>query len=317
MRALLVVNPKATTTSERARDVLVRALRSEVNLTVEVTRRRGHAADLARDAVARGLDVVVTLGGDGTVNEVVNGLLTPAGAKNAPGRPVSSASLPALAVVPGGSTNVFARALGLPKDAVEGTGAILEAMHAGRWRSVGLGRADGRYFTFCAGLGIDAEVIRKVERARLRGKVSTPALYVRSTVSQFFLETDRRTPSITLERPGEKTEADLSTVIVQNTVPWTFLGNRPVNACPEASFDTGLDLMAMRALHVPATARVVAQILSRRPNPHGRQMLRLHDLTEFGLRSSRPLAFQLDGEYLGERTKVAFSAVPDALRVFC
>ena len=315
MRALLVVNPKATTTSERARDVLVRALRSEVNLTVEVTRRRGHAADLARAAVVRGLDVVVTLGGDGTVHEVVNGLLTPAGAKN--GKPAENTAIPALAVVPGGSTNVFARALGLPKDAVEGTGAILEAMHAGRWRSVGLGRADGRYFTFCAGLGLDAEVIRKVERARLRGKISTPSLYVRSTVAQFFLETDRRSPSITLERPGEKPETELGTVIVQNTAPWTYLGNRPVNACPEASFDTGLDLMAMRALHVPATARVVAQILARRPNPHGRQMVTLHDLTEFGLRSSRPLAFQLDGEYLGERTKVAFSAVPDALRVFC
>src|SRR4051794_32570966 len=108
MRALLVVNPKATTTSERARDVLVRALRSEVELTVEVTRRRGHAAELARRAIAQKLDVVVTLGGDGTVNEVVNGLLTPA--------PASNLDIPALAVVPGGSTNVFARALGLPKD---------------------------------------------------------------------------------------------------------------------------------------------------------------------------------------------------------
>jgi diacylglycerol kinase family enzyme len=204
VRALLVVNPKATTTSERARDVLVRALRSEVNLTVEVTRRRGHAADLARDAVARGLDVVVTLGGDGTVNEVVNGLLTPAGAKDTPGRPGLQRLPPGAG---GGSGWIDKRVrpgARLPKDAVEGTGAILEAMHAGRFRSVGLGRADGRYFTFCAGLGIDAEVIRKVERARLRGKVSTPTLYIRSTVAQFFLESDRRTPSITLERPARR-----------------------------------------------------------------------------------------------------------------
>ena len=99
--------------------------------------------------------------------------------------------MPALAVVPGGSTNVFARALGLPKEWTEGTGVLLDALHAGRFRPIGLGRADGRYFTFCAGFGLDAEVVRKVERARLRGKVSTPALYMRSLLTQFFLETDR------------------------------------------------------------------------------------------------------------------------------
>jgi diacylglycerol kinase family enzyme len=310
MRALLVVNPKATTTSERARDVLVRALRTEVDLRVEVTRRRGHAADLARQAVSQRLDAVVALGGDGTINEVVNGLLT---AKRDNG-----IGLPALAVVPGGSTNVFARALGLPRDPVEGTGAAIEAMHADRLRSVGLGRADGRYFTFCAGFGLDAEVVRKVERARLRGKVSTPGLYIRSTVAQFFLETERRTPLITLERPGEETEVDLATVIVQNTAPWTYLGSRAITACPEASFDSGLDLMAMRALHVPATALAAAQLLTgRRRKPYGRQMMTLHDLSAFTLTATRPLAFQIDGDYLGERTKVTFSAVPDALRVFC
>jgi diacylglycerol kinase family enzyme len=307
MRAILVVNPKATTTSELSRDVLVRALRSEVDLTVEYTRRRGHAAELARRARDEHVDVVVTLGGDGTVNEVINGLL-----KKGPG-----AEVPALAVVPGGSTNVFARALGLPRDTVEGAGVILDALTNARTRSVGLGRADGRYFTFCAGFGLDAEVVRKVERARLRGRVSTPALYVRSTVAQFFLDSDRRTPQITLERPGEEAEPEIATAIVQNTAPWTYLGGRAINPCPEASFDTGLDLMAMKALHLPGTARAVAQILSRHPNPHGRQVLTLHDLSEFTLRALRPMALQLDGDYLGERSKITFTAVPNAIRVFC
>jgi diacylglycerol kinase family enzyme len=307
MRALLVVNPAATTTTERGRDLLVRALRSQVDLTVEYTRRRGHAADLARQATRDGLDLVVTLGGDGTVNEVVNGLL-----HAGPGP-----SVPALAVVPGGSTNVFARALGLPKDWTEGTAVILEALAAGRVRTIGLGRADERYFTFCAGFGLDAEVVRKVERARLRGRTSTPALYVRSTVSQFFLDTDRKSPAIILERPGEEAESGIATVIVQNTAPWTYLWGRPVNCCPEASFDTGLDLLAIRELHVPSTARTVGQILSRQPKPHGRQVLTLHDVAEFTLRATRPLAFQVDGDYLGERTKVMFSAVSEALRVYC
>jgi diacylglycerol kinase family enzyme len=307
MRALLVVNPAATTTTEGGRDLLVRALRSEVDLTVEYTRRRGHAAELARRAARDRLDLVVTLGGDGTVNEVVNGLL-----HAGPGPTV-----PALAVVPGGSTNVFARALGLPKDWTEGTARILESLSAGRVRSIGLGRADERYFTFCAGFGLDADVVRKVERARLRGRTSTPVLYVRSTVSQFFLDTDRKSPAIILERPGEEPEPGIGTVIVQNTAPWTYLWGRPVNCCPAASFDSGLDLMAMRQLRLPATARTVTQILSRHPKPHGRQVLTLHDVSEFTLRAGRPLAFQVDGDYLGERTKVMFSAVSEALRVYC
>lgn len=309
VRALLVVNPKATTTSERSRDVLVRALRSEVDLRVAYTRRRGHAAALARQAVADQLDLLVTLGGDGTVNETVNGLLPVSG------RPDPDA-LPALAVVPGGSTNVFARALGLPRDWVEGTSVILEALRAGRTRTIGLGRADNRYFTFCAGLGLDAAVIRRVERARRRGWVSTPGLYVRSAVRQYLMQGIRRS-TISLERADGAPETELATVIVQNTAPWTYLDDRPVNPNPQASFDLGLDVLAMRVLRVPSTARVVTQVLAGRSDPHGKQVLRLHDLAAFTLRTERPLPFQLDGDYLGDREKVDFASVPRALRVFC
>lgn len=316
MRAVLVVNPKATTTSERSRDVLVRALRSEVDLSVRYTRRRGHAVNLAREAAEKGVDLVVTLGGDGTVNEVVNGLMSAEPPTFRTGQ-TPAERLPALATVPGGSTNVFARALGLPREWPEGTSMILEGLRLGRSRTVGLGRADERYFTFCAGFGIDAAVIRRVERARKRGRVSTPALYLRSTVSQYFLASDRRHPSITLERPGETPEAGLATVIVQNTAPWTYLGEREINPNPEASFDLGLDVLAMRQLRVASTARTVTQFLSRKPDPHGRQVLRLHDVSEFTLLSARPLAFQLDGDYLGEREKVRFASVPAALRVIC
>jgi diacylglycerol kinase family enzyme len=307
MRALLVVNPKATTTSERARDVLVRALRSEFDLAVQHTRRRGHATALAREAAEDGVDVLVTLGGDGTINEAVNGLM----AGGSPER------RPALAVVPGGSTNVFARALGLPKGWAEGTSVILEALHAERVRTIGLGRADDRYFTFCAGLGLDASVVRRVEQARLRGRTSTPALYLRSAVNQYFLAMDRRHPAITLERPGEPAESDLSTVIIQNTAPWTFLGDRAINPNPEASFDLGLDALALRRLRVPSTARTVTQLLSGRLDPHGPQVLRLHDVAEFTVLADRPQPFQLDGDYIGEREKVRLTSVPAALRVIC
>ena len=106
-------------------------------------------------------------------------------------------------------------------------------------------------------------------------------------------------------------------MVIQNTSPWTFIGDRAVNACPDASFDSGLDLMAMTELRISTTARTASQILSQRTNPHGRHMLTLHDLTEFTVRASRPVAFQIDGEYLGEKEKMEFSAVPAALRVFC
>jgi diacylglycerol kinase family enzyme len=316
MRALLVVNPKATTTSERSRDVLVRALRSQVDLTVEYTVRRGHAAALTRAAAESGVDVVVTLGGDGTVNEAVNGLMTAEGVL-AGGRTAPAYRLPALAVVPGGSTNVFARALGLPRDWIEGTGVILAGLRDGRHRVIGLGRADDRYFTFCAGMGLDAAVVRRVEQARLRGRTSTPTLYVRSMIGQFFSGEDRKTPPLSVERPGEATESELGTVIIQNTAPWTYVGDRPINPNPEASFDGGLDLLAVRRLYVSSTARTVTQMTSRKADPHGRQVLRLHDQDEFTVVSTRPQAFQLDGDYLGERQKVHFVSVPEALRVIC
>lgn len=316
MRALLVVNPKATTTSERSRDVLVRALRSAVDLSVEYTTRRGHATSLARAAAESGVDVVVTLGGDGTVNEAVNGLMTaPAAYSGLPGPPAQR--LPALAVVPGGSTNVFARALGLPRDWADGTSVILDGLRDGRHRTIGLGRADDRYFTFAGGVGLDAAVVRRVEQARLRGRTSTPGLYFRSIIGQFIGDDDRKTPPLVVERPGEEAVGDLSMVIVQNTAPWTYVGDRPVNPNPEASFDRGLDVLALRRLTVTGTSRTFAQLASGKGELHGKQVLQLHDQAEFTVIAARPQPFQLDGDYLGERQKVHFVSVPEALRVIC
>jgi len=311
MRALLVVNPKATTTNERTRDVLVRALRSEADLEVAVTRRRGHATQLTRQGAKDGVDVIVTLGGDGTINEAVNGLMGEPGTVLGP-----ASSRPALAVVPGGSTNVFARALGLPKDPLESTGVILEGLREQRYRTIGLGLADDRYFTFCAGFGLDAAVIRGVERARLRGRTSTPTLYFREALYQYALAA-RHQPSITVERPGEDPETDLATAIVQNGAPWTYVGERPVDASPNASFDKGLDLLAFRSLRTPRSAWTGLRMLGRRGASHGQHVLHRHDLSEFTLTATHPQPFHVDGDYLGERQKVRFISVPESLRVIC
>lgn len=309
MRALLVVNRRATTTSERRRDVLVRALRSAVDVEVAYTARRNHAIALARQAASSGAGLVVVHAGDGTVNEVVNGLMA-SGA--------GAGERPALAVVPGGSTNVFARALGLPRDWAEAAGVILEALRESRSRTIGLGRADDRYFTFSAGLGLDAAVIRRVEQARLRGRTNTPTLYARATLGHVMRERDR--PVLTLESPVDRADhaaEPFATVIVQNTSPWTYLGDRPIDPNPGASFDLGLDVLAIRALRVPSVVRIFGQMLSQQDGPHGRQVRRWHDLSELTLRASRPVPFQLDGDYLGERQKVLLTAVPRALRVLC
>src|SRR5690606_4275188 len=159
---------------------------------------------------ANGMDLVVALGGDGTVNEVVNGLLEKGG---------SAEKLPMLAVVPGGSTNVFARSLGLPEEWKDGVEVILDALGDNRSRTSSLGKANGRYFTFCAGLGLDAAAIRRVERARMRGVVGTPAVYLRSAVAQFFSGSDHRRPTITMEIPSGERHEDLAMAIVQNTSP--------------------------------------------------------------------------------------------------
>ena len=306
MRALLVVNPMATATSSRVRDVLVRALGSELKVDCVETISRGHAVEVGRRAREEELDVVVVLGGDGTVNEVVNGLLAEPADRD----------VPALAVVPGGSTNVLARALGLPRDPVEATAEILAMLRGGRRRAIGLGRADGRWFTFCAGVGLDAEVVRAVEGHRGDGRRSTPGLFVRTALWHFYLTAERRSPALRLEVPGTEPVGGLHLAIVSNTSPWTYLGSIAVVPTPRASFDTGLDLLALRRLGTIGTLRVIRRMLVAAASPpRGRAVVARHDLATFRLVADRPLALQVDGEYVGARDSVDFLAVPKALHV--
>ena len=132
---------------------------------------------------------------------------------------------------------------------------------------------------------------------------------------QYYRVTDRRHPALTLERDGHPPVGPLFLGIVSNTAPWTYLGSRPVYASREAAFDSGLDVFALRSLRTISTVRTIYQMLSPARPPSGRSVLALHDQTELTLRSSRPLAFQVDGEYVGERECVTFRSVPHALRV--
>ncbi len=314
MRALLIVNPRATSTTPLRRDVIARALASELDLEVVETRYRGHATRLAANAASAGFGLVLTLGGNGTVNEVVNGIMGgPAGTGQ---QDLAGAeSRPALAAIPGGSVNVFTRTLGLPPDPVDATGSILDALLRGRCRRIGLGRANGRYFAFNAGLGFDAEVVRAVEGLRADGGPAPAALYFWTAVRLFFTVSDRRHPALTVECPGREPEEHLFLCIVSNTAPWTFLGRRPINISPEADFGAGLDLFAVRTLSTAHSLAALSRMLRKNGPPRGRGVLALHDVPCLTIRAERPIAFQMDGEYLGETKKVSFLSVPQALRV--
>ena len=342
MRALLIVNPRATSTTQLRRDVIASALASAVQLDVTQTRYRGHATTLAAAARQEGYGLVLTLGGDGTVNEAVNGIL------GAPGSARPSADrVPALAALPGGSANVFTGALRLPRDPVDAAGQILRALAEGRERTIGLGNADGRYFTFNAGLGLDAEVVRAVQGLRAHGTTATPSLYVRLALRQFYRRTDRSHPAITIELADGARAEPVFLCLVSNTATWTYLGSRELNASPQASFDTGLDVFALRSMSSVATFGAVGRMFlanggpasarnggggghashagpgsagangdgGRRAGLRGRAVASFHDQPTLLLRACRPVAFQIDGEYVGEREFVRFTAIPDALRV--
>lgn len=262
----------------------------------------------------------MTLGGDGTVNEAVNGLLggtgSPATRPAAAAPSADAADLPALAALPGGNANVFIRSLNLPDDPVEAAARLIEDLAAGKERLIGLGCANGRYFTFNAGLGFDAEVVRAVDGRRAHGRTLTPALFAVTALRQYYQVTDRRKPVIRIIEPAGRYPDAVFLCLVSNSAPWTYLGRRAVHASRDASFDTGLDLLAFRSLGTVATIRTLRLMLADRAQPlHGRSLVSGHDLHTLVVAADRPLAFQLDGEYMGEVEHVTFQSVPKALRV--
>ena len=307
MRVLVVINPRATTTSTRARDVLVSSLASIAEVEVAVTANRGHAAAIACRAMrARDTEAVIALGGDGTVNEVVNGLLTDG----------PHPAVPKLGVVPAGSTNVFARALGLANDPFEATGQLLEALRRGRHRPISLGRADERWFVFGVGVGLSAAIVAAVEKKRARGARPTNLLYARAGLPVFWRE-DRRHPALSAELNDGTVLAGAFMAVVTNTDPWTYAGQRPLRPTPGTSFDTGLGLYARRRMSTLGMVFSMAAVSGNRPRI-GRRGAYLHqDVDALTIRASKPVPVEIDGDYVGEREQITLSAWRSAIGVIC
>lgn len=300
-RALLIYNPEATTTSPGVRDVIIHALSSDLQIEVAQTKRRGHATHLAAGATHDGFDLVACLGGDGTLNEVINGL--------------AGTGVP-LATIPGGGTNVFARTLGYPEDPIEATSVLLAKIRDGvRPRAIGLGRVNGRAFGFCAGVGFDAAVVRAVERRFRLKKTIGESFFVTTALRLFFFGYDRARPRLELRLPDGTTYGGLHLAIVGNSNPYTFLGDRAFQLTPLADFDRGLDVTALTSMATVRVLRLVFRAFGSGRHIDLKYVRALHDLEAFEIRSPRPMPWQVDGDYLGEESVFRFTSEPDALQV--
>ncbi|QZT63739.1 diacylglycerol/lipid kinase family protein [Mycolicibacterium austroafricanum] len=309
MRAVLIVNPNATSTTPAGRDLLAHALESRVRLTVTHTDHRGHAIEIAQQAARDDVDLLIVHGGDGTVNEVVNGILGECGPGGAG---------PAVGVVPGGSANVFARALGISADPIEATNQLVDLLDGYRrgrtWRRIGLMDCHERWGIFTAGMGVDGEVVAAVEAQRAKGRKVTASRYIRVAIRE-MLASARKEPTLTLHLPDREPISGVHFAFVSNASPWTYANARPVWTNPDTTFETGLGVFATTSMSVWANLRLVRQMISRTPRLQAKHLIRDDDLKWLKVTSDTPVACQIDGDYIGERNMMQFTAVPNALAV--
>ncbi len=301
-RMLIIVNPYATTVSDRLRNLVVYALQGRFEVDAVDTEAPGHATELCREAAHEGYDVVVAFGGDGTVNEAANGLL---------GSPTP------LCALPGGSANVFAKMLGIPGDVVDATEHLLAMADDWRPRMVDVGVVNGRCFTFSSGLGLDASVVERVDaNPRMKARLG-PYFFAWVAVTTFFRRYLVSPPRLEVDAGGE-TLAGV-TAIVQNGSPFTYFQDRPIHISDGAALDSGA--LAGGVLHrasLPAMLSLAWRAFSPRARVTGnRQISGLSDMSELTVRSAdgRPLPLQVDGDYLGDVDEARYSIMPQALNI--
>ncbi len=300
MRVLLLVNATASSVTARKRVMIRKLLAAQHEVEVAETSRRGHATRLAHAAANDGFDVVVVLAGDGTLNEAADGLLQ---------------TDTALAPLPGGSTNVYARTLGFSTDVIEASGELLRSLARGSTKRIGVGRVNRRPFLFNTGIGFDAAVIRRVERyGELKRHFSHP-LHVAAAFEAFFRHEGTRT-KLQLELDTGEIIEDARFAIVSKTDPYTYLGRLPLSVAPAAGLDQPLALTAFRALDAftllggAASAMRSGKFLGRRRGVDHR-----HDLHRIIVRSAEPFAYQVDGDDVGDTQQLDIELEPDALTV--
>lgn len=299
MKVLLLVNSSASSVTARSRVVIQKALSADHEVTLAETSRRGHATRLAQGAAATGTEVVVVLGGDGTLNEAANGL---------------AGSSCALAALPGGSTNVFARTIGLPNDPIEATSDLLDALAAGSIRRVGLGSVNGRYFLFHVGMGFDAAVVAQVERREGLKRYAGHPLFVYAAFDTWIRHYDRDRPRFSVRFADGSVVDDGYFTICLNTNPYTYLGNRPLDLAPEATLDRGLVALTVRTLAFGRTMRIIGSALTGGHHLRSSRWTDYRtDLTGFTVTGYGPFPYQVDGDHLGDTEHLELTHEPEVL----
>jgi diacylglycerol kinase family enzyme len=305
---LIIVNPYATTVSDRLRNLVIYALQGRYEVEAVSTEARNHATEIGREVRDHGYDIVVAFGGDGTLNEVANGL--------------AGTDIP-VSILPGGSTNVVCRTLGIPNDVVDATEHLLALADDWAPRKIDLGMVDERHFVFACGVGIDATVVERVDaHPKLKARTG-PYYYSWAALSTFYRKYLYNAVRVRVETAGETAEG--VTAIVQNSDPFTYFASRPIRVCEGVAFDDGtLSVGVLKRATQRDMPTLIPRLFSEtRPAARHRQVEHFDDVTEATVSSisedrdgaRRPFPLQVDGDYIGDRTEVVLRADPGALTI--
>jgi diacylglycerol kinase family enzyme len=306
---LIIVNPYATTVSDRLKNLVVYALQGRYEVEAVETEAQNHATEIGREAYDGGYDVVVAFGGDGTLNEVANGL--------------AGTDMP-VAILPGGSTNVVSRTLGMPNDVVDATEHLLSLADDWQPRKIDLGMVDDRYFVFACGAGLDASVVKRVDRnPTIKGNAG-PYYYSWAGVSSFYRKYLVNPIRMRTKVEGRDPVEGITT-IVQNSDPFTYFASRPIRVCEGVAFDDGtLSIAVLKRAAQRDMPTLIRRLFSEsQPAARHRQVAHFDDVTSAVVETvstdengrPRPFPLQVDGDYIGERTRIELRAVPGALTV--
>jgi diacylglycerol kinase family enzyme len=299
---LIIVNPHATTVSDRLRNLVVYALRGAYDVEAIDTESPGHATQLTREAGGQGYDVVVAFGGDGTVNEAVNGM---------------AGSQTPLTCLPGGRANVYCRMLGIPSDVVDATEHLLRIADDWRPRAIDLGEVNGRKFVFSAGVGLDASVVERVDaHPRLKARLGE-WYYTYAGIDTFTRRYLLHPPRLEAAVGEERIQG--VTTIVQNATPYTYFGDRPVEMAQGATLVSGdLAGIVLERARPSGIPTIIWRALSKRATvSEHRHIHPFSGVQELSVRTAdgRPLPLQVDGDYIGDVEEARFAVLPGGIVV--
>lgn len=309
MRALLVVNPFATGTTSEMQSVISAALANHLDLSVETTTRKLHAYELGKSARDQGYEIVIGLGGDGTLNEIANGILDSG----------SEEGNPLLAGIPGGNANVFLRNLGYSNDPITATAQLLTNLEKGSRRKIGVGKISlddqSRWFLFNAGFGLDARVLARMEARRFSGKIASDLGYALLTLRELFTEIRKVKPSIVITDQNGVAYERAQFALVINLAPWTYIGKFPVSPIENFSETKSLDIFATYQMNISTTARLIKDLLVTKGLHSDAQTLVLTKQHSLKVSTYEPTWAQVDGEALAQVTNAQIEHFANCLNV--